>query len=467
VAVARTHRPIWNKSLCMVCGTCTRHCPTTIFAEQRSELDSLRGRVARSGSFPKGQKTLPVPACQAACPLGQDVPAYLRAIAASDFNEALRVILDSNPFPSVCGRLCLRACMRACVRGVLDRPLEIRALKQAAAKIGQKQERKTNNRESSGKVAVIGAGPAGLSAAYFLNRKGAQVTVYEAEQKAGGLLRVAVPSFDLDPQALDQDLSFLLAEGVSIQTGWSLRSANDLDRLFSEGAKAVILATGAGRGKRLGIEGENLKGCFDALSFSKMYHDGKGSPLKGAVVVAGSGNMAVAVARMAVRSGASSVTVLLNRSIRESPVDTDALRHAGEEGIVFVESVRPTALVGKKAVTGVKVLPVEYGSPDRVGRRWPKTSEENAPGLHESELEASIFIAADDRESDFGWLKEGDGISIGPVGGIRVDSELMTDRRGVFAAGEVTTGPRNCIESIAMGRKAAEEVDRFLLGAKQ
>jgi NADPH-dependent glutamate synthase beta subunit-like oxidoreductase len=256
MAIVRTHRPVWTAEKCLSCLACRHGCAATVFPELADE-DGLRGRVSREISFPPGP--LPVSPCQAACPLGQDVPAYLHALSKGDFDGALGIILRTNPLPSVCGYLCVRPCMHACVRGVLDRTVQIRALKLAASQTADKVSRVSAD-GSGGRVAVVGSGPAGLSAAFFLRKSGYQVDVYEAGERPGGLLRQAVPSFDLPEEALDRDIERIRETGVRILTSRQVDLRGGPESLLVEGARAVILALGSPMGIRLGVPGEELSG---------------------------------------------------------------------------------------------------------------------------------------------------------------------------------------------------------------
>lgn len=239
MAIVRTHRPVWTAEKCLSCGACRHCCAATVFPEHAEEQDTLRGRVAREVKFSK--KLEGRPPCQAACPLGQDVAGYVTAVAAGDFDRALAVILETNPFPHVLGRLCHHPCQRTCVRKTLDQPVPIRALKLAAAQNGRAPSLAPGE-EKKRHVVIIGAGLAGLSAACFLRRRGYKVTVYEAEAEPGGQLRSKVPQEDLDA-----DIDLIRSAGVEIETG----QKQDLKKLPA--ADAVIVAVGALEGKKVEI----------------------------------------------------------------------------------------------------------------------------------------------------------------------------------------------------------------------
>jgi NADPH-dependent glutamate synthase beta subunit-like oxidoreductase len=455
MAIVRTHRPVWTAEKCLSCDACRHKCAETVFCELGEEPDSLRGRVSREVTFPPG--SLVVPPCRAACHLGQDVPGYLHAIASGDFDRALEIILQNNPMPSVCGYLCVRPCVHACVRGTLDHPVRIRALKLAASQVGSRPIR-APGRELEDRVAVVGSGPAGLSAAFFLRRSGYQVEVYESGDLPGGLLGRAVPAFDLLGEALEKDIQRIMAAGVRVLTSHRVDLRTGPASLLAGGARAVILALGCPVGCRLGLPGEDLDGCHEAVSFAREHKDGQGAAIEGPAVVAGSGHMALAVARMAVRAGARPVHLLMRRSRREAPADPDRLRMAEEEGVQVHEETRPVELIGQGRLEAVRCLPVVYGPVDNSGRRWPVAGLVPNPGTGR-EMPAKVFIAAEDREPDAESLAD----LAGFLGTLRADSEsMMTPVAGVFGAGEVVTGSRNLVASLASGMRAAECVEAYL-----
>lgn len=451
MAVARTHRPVWSGERCLPCGACTRHCPATVFLELAREPDSLRGRVARQYPFPPGR--FEVPPCRAACPLSQDVPGYQRAIAAGDVDRALHIVLETNPLPSVCGRLCLAACMQACVRGVLDRPAEIRTLKRAAADHGRAQHPRPEN-DRPERVAVIGAGPAGLSAAAFLRRSGFQVVLFEAAPAAGGLLASAVPAFSLPDSSLRRDIEAVLRTGIELRTGWRLSAEEDIDRLFGEGFRAVVLSLGAPRVERPGGIAE---GWWSVLDFARRFRAGA-EKLAGTLLVAGAGREAVAAARMGIRAGAATRLVLAGPP-GESPVPPAVLERARAEGVELLEGLEVVEAERQAAQWTVRCRERGYGPPDPVGRRWPAAEK---TGRGES-FGADHLVLCGERLPDLAWLRAGSLLSVTPAGTLRVRPEdLMTGWEGVFAAGELVAGERNVVLAIASGRRAAEGVRRYL-----
>lgn len=448
MAVVRTQRPVWAADSCLACGACTRRCPASVFPEQADEADSLRGRVARSVKFPAGPRPA-VPPCQAACPLRQGVPGYIRAIAAGDFDRALAIICRSNPFPGALSRLCTRGCEKACVRAALldarAAPVPIRALKRAAVEFGRRPSPWAPQQERGIGVAVIGAGPAGLSAAVGLRRAGFSVEVLERESRPGGLLRL-VPAFDLPPEVLQRDLEFVESAGVTVRCGVETASMEDLRKLRQEFA-AVIVATGAGRGAVPGTLGPAniLDFCRDAKKLS------------GPAVVAGDGVQALAAARLARQAGADPVTWVVSRRREDLGVDGGKLQAALGEGVQLLESYAVTQLEGGAHLERVVCRKLGMHPADAAGRRLLR----RVPDAPVRKLPAAIFVAASGRKSDLDWPAAE--FPRGPLGLLQSDGEGRTPRSGVYLAGEAMFGERNLVGAVASGLRTAAAVVSDLL----
>ena len=456
MAVARTHRPVWNEQKCMPCGTCTRRCPATVFTHLALEKDSLRGQVARDHRFPTGPQKPAVEPCRAACPLGQDVPGYVRAVERGDFQRAAEIVYMSNPMPSTLGRLCVHPCMSACVRTGLDEAVDIRSVKRAAVELASSRPVKQPKTEKNGQVVVVGAGPAGLAVAFFVRRMGWQVKILEQGTEAGGLLRWAVPAFHLPRKALKADIDAVLATGIELVTQKRIESLEEIQKMLDGDASAVVLATGAGKGRKQKIPGMELGGCSDAVSFASTHCMGKGPALSGGVVVAGYTHMAVASARMARRAGADRVYLLVNRPKEISPIDNYDLDLLAREGIEILWEQVPVEARGRDGqLQQVQIAPVVHAGPDRVNRLWPVASPKSSLRT----LKASTFVSATERMPDLDYLGTNSEM-LSPLNTLKVGDSYETAIPGVFAVGDAATGARNVVEAVATAMRAAVGINR-------
>jgi NADH-quinone oxidoreductase subunit F len=443
-----------------------------VFTEQAAERDSLRGRVAREVEFPdassrpgsthpSGHKP-PVEPCRAACPLGQDIPGYIEAIARGKPQEASEIIRRTNPFPSICGRLCPASCIRACVRDSLDQGVHIRALKRFAAEAASGSNdtnRAAAERKPRGKVAIVGSGPAGLSAGWHLARQGWEVVVHEAESHPGGLLAKAVGGFDLDPEVLRREIESIEAAGVEIKLQNAIHGRRPLTRLREEGYDAVVVATGASRALGLDLDGwGRIKGTWDIVSFAEQVNRAGSPELVGPVVVSGGGAAAVSGARAARRACKQPVYLVLPRSRRETPAPADALARAEQEGVEIIEESAVIKLEGKKDLDAVQIAPLRFYGPDRTDKRrmrGPKESEARR-------VEARHVVGGSLRLGDTEWLN-GERVLLGPLGNIISPNDTFNlGPPWLFGAGEAITGAKTVVEAIATGIRAARQVDGYL-----
>jgi len=391
-----------------------------------------------------------------ACPAGIDVPRYIRLIGEDKFAEALSVVRERIPFPAVCGRICFHLCEINCLRSQLGGPIAIRALKRFIAdqdkglwKIGSGHAEPTGK-----KVAVVGSGPGGLTAAYYLSKLGHRVTVFEALPVVGGMMRVGIPDYRLPKDILEQEIDIIREAGVEIRTDTKVDS---LDRIFKKGYAAIFLAIGAHKGIQLGIEGEDGPGVMQCLPFLKDVKLGKSIRLQGKVAVIGGGNAAVDAARTALRIGARDVTIVYRRSRAEMPAMGEEVEAALHEGVNIRFLATPARITADNAQLKMQCIQMKLGQLDASSRRRPEPITGS-----EFDIVASTVIVAigetPDMPSQFG-LKQGNGDTL------QVDPDtLRTSRDGVFAGGDAVTGPASVIEAIAAGRKAAISIDRYLGG---
>ena len=400
--------------------------------------------------------------CTAACPIQVDARGYIALIKKGRFEEALTLVRQKNPFPGITGRLCARPCEKVCRRGDLDEPVAIDLLKRFLADrapghgvsplelVGPPKEEK---------VAIIGSGPAGLMAAYDLRRNGYPVTIFDALPVAGGTMAVATPRFRLPEEVLHREIDVVRQMGVEMQLGTSLGHGLSLHPLRQQGYKAVFLAVGAHKAKALHLPGERAEGVIDVLTFLKKTLLQEIQSVPSSVVVLGGNGRCLDAARMALRLGAREVRVLFSRTEKEMPVETEDIREAEEEGVLFHYLSVPTKIVTSHGrATGVGYKKASLSPPTSSGRTRIVSLEGR-----EKRLKADWVITSPDYVPDLsGWGDElartlRDTIQVDPI-------TLATGMEGVFAGGDAVTGPKNFIEALAAGRKAAQSIHRFLRG---
>jgi len=453
--LGRTHRPVVNHELCQSCGVCLRRCPGEFSTDFRRDEGTVRGYLYRRTDLGRLEE---LPPCSAACPLGQRVRDYVGLIQKGRPMEALLTVLEDNPLPGVLGHVCHRPCEKACLRGSWDEPVGIRELKRYLAAYGSEhrgevlEALKGRKASSNGwKVAIVGAGPAGLGCAFELLVAGCKVTVYDALPQPGGMLRVGIPTFRLPEEVVDRDVELLLELGMEFRGGVRLGKDIRLDELRRE-SDAVVLALGAWRDRRLGIPGEDAEGCFGCLEFLQGVREGRIRRLEGRVLVVGGGNAAVDSARTALRLGAEEVVILYRRRAEDMPADPEEVEAARREGVKVMPLVIPRGvLVEGGKVKGLELQRTSLGEPDASGRPRPVALEGT-----EFVEEGSALIVAIGQEADLRFFG-GDG------GRLELDERgQVCGYEGVFAAGDLVTGPSTVVEALASGQKVAKEVMGWL-----
>ncbi|KPJ64145.1 hypothetical protein AMK68_02235 [candidate division KD3-62 bacterium DG_56] len=401
--------------------------------------------------------------CQHACPVGVDVPGYVGMIAEGRFAEAVDLVRERNPFPAICGRVCTHPCESRCQRAQIDDPIAICSLKRAAADFAaasghlwQPPLAPSNGR----KVAIIGGGPAGLTAAYHLRKRGYAPTVFEAANRLGGMLRWGIPGYRLPDDVLDKEIADIVGLGIDVRTGHAWGRDFTLPGLREQGYEAILLAIGAHHGVDLGMPGEALEGVVDGVRFLRHVNSDEGMRLDGRrVVVIGGGDVAIDAARSALRLGADKVSLVYRRTRAEMPAHASEIAAAEEEGVELQFLLAPQRVVGSDRATGLECLRMSLGEFDDSGRRRP----EPVPGS-ETVIEADLIITAIGQTSDVP-LDDRGGLAVSRRGAIEAcANSLVTGADGVFAAGDAVTGPDTVIRAIAQGERAAIAIDRYLRG---
>ncbi|BBO17831.1 conserved hypothetical protein [Candidatus Brocadia pituitae] len=402
--------------------------------------------------------------CQHRCPAHMDVPGYIRLISQGKYAESYKLMRETNPFPAVCGYVCPHPCESKCKRGDFDRPVAIDALKRFVTDHIFKNKIKIpppKVPKRVEKIAVIGAGPAGLTAANDLAGMGYTVTVFEKESQVGGMMMWAIPSYRLPREQIMFDVSQIVARGVDIKTNCAIGSqGKSIQDLFQEGYKAVFIAVGAQRGKRLEIPGEDgTQGVMDCLEFLKNVNEGDVRSPGEKVAVIGGGNSAIDAVRTAKRL-CQDAFIVYRRTREEMPALPWEIEEAEHEGVQFHFLSAPVRVVTENGkVKALECIKMRLGKPDSSGRRRPEPVPDSA-----FTIETDCIITAISQEADLAFLGDNYGLGVTKWGTIAVDDNLLTNKQGVFAGGDVTLGPSTIIECIAQGHTAANSIDKYIRG---
>ncbi|MFW9966901.1 MAG: FAD-dependent oxidoreductase [Candidatus Thorarchaeota archaeon] len=451
-----------DPDLCNGCGECEPVCPVRVKNEYEY---GLTDRKAVYRPFPQAvPNTFTIDkrgkaSCRIACPAGVNGHAFITLIREKNFDKAIEIFRDSNPFPGTLGRVCTSLCEEKCERATVDEPLSIRNLHRFLADYEHESGERTVEQiapSKNKKVAIIGSGPAGVACAYDLAKLGYPVTIFEAKSEPGGLLRYGIPEYRLPRDILREEVGFVEKIGVELKTGARVDSLSDLKK---NGYKAVFLATGASLSSKLKVNGEDAKGVHHALDFLDSYNQGKKITLGKDVVVIGGGNAAIDAARTAKRLGETRVTIVYRRSRDEMPAIRSEIDEAEREGIkIQILSSPVQILEADGKVNGIRCVKMRLGAPDSSGRRRPIP-------IPDSEFDMKvddIIIAIGQQVDPKGPLK---GLHLTDWGTVVVDDlTYQTSKKGVFAGGDVVTGPATVVEAVGAGKEAAISIDRYLSG---
>jgi heterodisulfide reductase subunit A-like polyferredoxin len=469
VTVKRNPRYVDLKK-CNACGDCAEVCPVNLPSEFERGLGQ---RKAIHREYPqaipnvfrivKADGTAP---CKLACPAGVNAQGYVALIGQGKFKEAYDIIRERCPLPAVCGRICQHPCEEACNRAEIDTPVAVRDLKRFATDwvYAHKDEFTEGVKTGDGfaelrekKVAIIGGGPAGLTAAYDLSKMGYRVTVFEAMPFLGGMLRLGVPEYRLPHDVLDFEIDQLLNDRIEVKLNHRVGQDITLESLQEEGYASIFVACGAHRSEQLRVEGVDSPGVVQGLEFLKAVNLGEPIEVGRRTAVIGGGNVAMDAARAALRLGAEEVTVVYRRSRAEMPALDEEVHLAEEEGVKFLFLANPLRVIAGDdggSAKGLDCLRMRLGEPDESGRRRP----EPIPG-------SSFSLAADTVIVAIGQASDLSGLPFDQTGRIACDSSLATAVPGVFAGGDAVLGPASLIEAIAHGHEAAEAIHCYLRGA--
>ncbi len=459
-----------DKDKCVACGQCVENCQTNAvrLGQKHCLTDShisdayasdkeipwdkksynIDYRTTRTDTMPSG--TAP---CKAECPAHVPVQGYIKLAAQGRYTEALELIKKENPFPAVCGRICNKACEDACTRGSVDAPIAIDDIKKFIAGKDLEAEHRfvpkmvnQTGKPYEEKIAVIGSGPAGLTCAYYLALKGYPVTVFEKEKELGGMLTLGIPSFRLEKDVIRAEIDILRDLGVQFKTGVAVGTDITLDALRAEGFKAFYLAVGASRGAKLRCPGEELPGVMTGIDFLRAVNLGEAPAIGTSVAVIGGGNVAIDVARAAVRLGAE-VTVVYRRDRDSMPAADDEIAEAAEEGVSFRFLASPAEILGDGRAETLKIELMELRGGKPAGT-----------GVYET-MNVSAVISAVGQEIELNGIS----VDTGAKGTVTVSlPSFQTSEADVFAGGDVVTGPKFAIDAIAAGKEGAISIHRYV-----
>lgn len=441
-----TVAPTLMDSDCRFCGACVEVCPTGALRDK--ELKAAKREVDL------------VP-CKYACPAEVDIPRYIRLISEGKFAEAAAVIREKLPLPNVLAHACSRPCESACRRQELNEAVSICGLKRfAMERDGGLWKQKLGVVKPTGKkVAIVGSGPAGLSAAYYLARLGYSVTIFEAMPEPGGMLRYGIQEYRLSKKVVEKDIDEIVKLGIEIKTSVFVGKDLTIENL-RENYDAVLVAVGLQTGKTLKIEGAMCKGVFMGVDFLRNVSLGKPVKLGRKVLVIGGGNVALDAARTALRLGATEVHILYRRSKEEMPASKMEIEQAEEEGVKISFLTVPKRIVSESGrVKAVQCLRTRLAEPDESGRRKPIPIEGS-----EFTLKADAIIIAIGQSLDSSWIKK-ESLKVSEYGTLIVNGLMETTLPKVFACGDAVNGPTSIIEAVASGRKAAFAIDKYLGGS--
>jgi NADPH-dependent glutamate synthase beta subunit-like oxidoreductase len=461
---------VWRVNVCKHCAepACAKACPedaltkdpkTGIVLSDRDKCNGCHAVVGQSGN--EKQETSP---CKIGCPAHNNVQGYINLAAKGKFQEALQLIKETSPFPSICGRICHHPCETDCNRSQIDESVAVHSIERFLADWDLNSNRRYQPKikaRKKDKVAIVGSGPAGLTCAYYLAQEGYQVTIFEKANLPGGMLTMAIPSYRLPREIVEAEIQLIRDLGVTMKTGVEVGKDKTIAQLRKEGFKAFFVAIGTQECLRLGIKGEDLKGVYGGLDYLRRINLGESLAIGKNVAVIGGGNAAMDAVRSARRSGAENAFILYRRGLEEMSARREEIEECREEGIPIRPLTQPVRFIGENGrIRAVECIKMRLADQDASGRRKP----EPIPGS-EFTIEVDAVITALGQEADWACLTPECACTLTPWGTMKVDSlTLQSDDPDIFAGGDAIRGPQTVIEAIADGRQAAISIDRYLEG---
>lgn len=462
--------PFYRPLFCQHCtdAPCAKACP-----ELAITTDPLTGVVLHDNGKCTGCNAVPgrsgvekqdTSSCKVGCPAHINVQGYVSLAVKGRFREALELIKESSPFPSICGRVCPHPCEAACERDQIDKPVAIHAIERFLADLdlnARERYRPEIKDKKEARVAIIGSGPAGLTCAYYLAQEGYQVTVFEKSPLLGGMLTLGIPAYRLPRKIVQAEIELIRKMGVTMKTGVEVGKDTTFAKLRAEGFQAFFLAIGAQKALRLDIAGEDLAQVYNGLDYLRQINLGSPVSLGKNVAVIGGGNVALDAVRSARRLGADNAFILYRRGREEMPARQEEIEACQEEGITLHLLTQPVRFIGKNGrVEAIECIKTRLTEPDASGRGRPVP----IPGS-EFTINVDAVITALGQESDWSCLNDGCGAKINSTRTMKVDPlTLQTDDPAVFSGGDAVRGAKTVIEAIADGKQAAISIDRYLRG---
>jgi len=462
--------PSFKPLFCHHCDPppCATACPedaitkdpeTGVVLHDKDKCTGCNAVPGKSGA--EKQQTSP---CKAQCPAHIDVQGYVNLAAKGKFEEALALIKQASPFPSICGRVCHHPCESDCSRGDIDASVGIHGIERYIADLDLNSEKRWMPQikdKRQDKIAIFGSGPAGLTCAYYLAIEGYPVTVFEKAAELGGMLATGIPSYRLPGNIVEAEIQHIRDMGVTMKTGVDVGTDITVAQLRKEGFKAFFVAVGTQECIQLGIEGEDLAGVYPGLEYLHQVNLGEQVALGKNVAVIGGGNAAMDAVRSARRLGAENAFIIYRRGLDEMPANSEEIEECQEEGISITTLTQPVRFIGQNGrVTAIECIKMQLTEPDESGRRKP----EPVAGS-EFTIDVDSAISALGQEADWSCLTDECACTLSDWGTMNVDPlTLQSDDPDIFAGGDAVRGPQSIIEAIADGKQAAISIDRFIKG---